>query len=70
MILPRVEQKSIKPLTDEQVQRMVIAAGNDGCGTLSKVVVFAGLRLGEALGLIWGCVDFSKRRLSIDKQLQ
>ena len=50
--------------------QMVCAAGNDGFGTLFKVVVFTGLRLGEALGLTWDCVDFSKRRLTIDKQLQ
>ena len=70
VILPRVEKKIIKPLTDEQVQKMICAAGDDGFGTLFKVVVFTGLRLGEALGLTWDCVDFAKRRLTIDKQLQ
>ena len=49
---------------------MICAAGDDGFGTLFKVVVFTGLRLGEALGLTWDCVDFTKRRLTIDKQLQ
>ncbi len=68
--LPRVERKEIKPLTDEQVSRMVVQAGNDGFGTLFKVVVFTGLRLGEALGLTWDCVDFPKKRLTINKQLQ
>lgn len=63
-------KKVIKPLTDEQVQKMVCATGDDGFGTLFKVVVFTGLRLGEALGLTWDCVDFSKRRLTIDKQLR
>ena len=70
VILPRVEKKIIKPLTDEQVQKMICGAGDDGFGTLFKVVVFTGLRLGEALGLTWDCVDFSKGRLMIDKQLQ
>ena len=51
VILPRVEKKIIKPLTDEEVQKMICAAGDDGFGTLFKVVVFTGLRLGEALGL-------------------
>ena len=68
--LPRVEKKAIKPLTDEQVSGLVASAGNDGFGTLFKVVVFTGLRLGEALGLTWDCVDFAKQRLTIDKQLQ
>ena len=70
VILPRVEKKAIKPLTDEQVSGLVASAGNDGFGTLFKVVVFTGLRLGEALGLTWDCVDFAKQRLTIDKQLQ
>lgn len=68
--LPRVERKEIKPLTDEQVSKMVAQAGNDGFGTLFKVVVFTGLRLGEALGLTWDCIDFQKNRLTINKQLQ
>lgn len=70
VILPRVEKKIIKPLTDEEVQKMICAAGDDGFGTLFKVVAFSGLRLNEALGLTWDCVDFTKRRLTIDKQLQ
>ena len=49
---------------------MVAQAGTDGFGTLFKVVVFTGLRLGEALGLTWDCVDFQKKRLTINKQLQ
>ena len=68
--LPRVTKKEIKPLTDEQVSRMVAQAGTDGFGTLFKIVVFTGLRLGEALGLTWDCVDFQKKRLTINKQLQ
>ena len=34
------------------------------------MVVFTGLRLAEAIGLTWDCVDFEKRRLTINKQLQ
>lgn len=68
--LPRVTKKEIKPLTDEQVSKMVAQAGGDGFGTLFKVVVSTGLRLGEALGLTWDCIDFQKRRLTINKQLQ
>ena len=68
--LPRVTEKEIKPLTDKQVSKMVAQAGSDGFGTLFKVVVFTGLRLGEALGLTWDCIDFQKRRLTVNKQLQ
>lgn len=68
--LPRVDHKEIKPLTDEQVQRMFSIAGNDGYGMLLKLVMFTGLRLGEAIGLTWDSVDFTKRRLTVSKQLQ
>ena len=68
--LPRVERKEIQPLTDAQVGTLAAAIGSDGYGTLLKVVVFTGLRLAEAIGLTWDCVDFEKRRLTINKQLQ
>lgn len=68
--LPRVEHKEIKPLTDEQVQRTFSIAGHDGYGMLLKLVMFTGLRLGEAIGLTWDSVDFTKRRLTVSKQLQ
>ena len=68
--LPRVKRKEIQPLTDAQVGALVAAIGNDGYRTLLKLVVFTGLRLAEAIGLTWDCVDFEKRRLTINKQLQ
>lgn len=42
VILLRVEKMIIKPLTDEEVQKMICAAGDDGLRTLFKVVVFTG----------------------------
>lgn len=68
--LPRVERKEIQPLTDEQVSALLSAVGDDSYGTLLKVVVFTGLRLAEAIGLTWDCVDFQRNRLTISKQLQ
>lgn len=68
--LPRVERKEIQPLTDAQVGALVAAIGNDGYGTLLKLVVFTGLRLAEAIGLTWDCVDFEKRRLTINKHFK
>ena len=55
---------------DEQVSGLVAAAGNDSFGMLFKIVVFTGLRLAEALGLTWDCVDFTKQRITVSKQLQ
>ncbi len=68
--LPRVERKEIQPLTDTQVAAMLSIVGDDGYGTFIKVVLFTGLRMAEAIGLTWDCVDFDKRRLIIKRQLQ
>ena len=55
-----MDRKEIQPLNDEQVGALVAAVGNDGYGMLIKVVLFTGLRLAEAIGLTWDCVDFEK----------
>ena len=69
-ILPRVEKKEIAPLTDEQVHLLLQNADDDCYGFLLRIMVFTGLRLGEALGLTWDCIDYSKHRLRIYRQLQ
>lgn len=64
-------QKDIVPLTDDQVKEFLkIVSTDEIYGTLLKVIVFTGLRLGEAMGLTWDCVDFEKGALNINKQLQ
>lgn len=69
--LPKVEKKEIVPLTDEQVKNFLELISYDEIyGCLLKVIVFTGLRLGEAMGLTWDCVDFEKGALHINKQLQ
>ena len=37
---------------------------------LFTVTLFTGMREGEALGLLWDCVDLSKGTITVDKQLQ
>ena len=69
-ILPRIEKTGIKPLTDEQVGKMIAAAGNDAYGVILKFILMIGVRLGEAMGLTWDCVDFERSRITINKQLQ
>ena len=68
--LPKVVQKEIHPLTDEQVKDFLQAADNDEYGILLKVVLFTGLRESEAIGLTWDCVDFKAGTMKICKQLQ
>ena len=68
--LPKVVQKEIHPLTDEQVKDFLQAADNDEYGILLKVILFTGLRESEAIGLTWDCVDFKAGAMKICKQLQ
>ena len=69
--LPKVYNKQITPLTDKQVKDFLeIIATDKIYGTILRVIVFTGLRLGEAMGLTWDCVDFEKGALNINKQLQ
>jgi integrase len=69
--LPKVYNKQITPLTDKQVKDFLeIISTDEIYGTILRVIVFTGLRLGEAMGLTWDCVDFEKGSLNINKQLQ
>lgn len=67
---PKLEKKEINPLTDEQVRAFISACAAEDYGNVYKLIVFTGLREGEALGLTWDCVDFSAGTLKICKQLQ
>ena len=69
--LPKVYNKQITPLTDKQVKDFLeIISTDEIYGTILRVIFFTGLRLGEAMGLTWDCVDFEKGALNINKQLQ
>lgn len=67
--LPRVERRVVKPLTADEVQRLA-----DNITPRYEVTVWlgagAGLREGEALGLLLSRVDFLRRRLLVEEQLQ
>lgn len=67
---PRVEPIEIKPLTDEQVFDLIRVCDEDEYSHVFMTILFTGLRVGEALGLTWDCVDFKTNRLIINKQLQ
>lgn len=69
-ITPKLEKKEISPLTDTQVKRLVELCANEEYGRVYKLILFTGLREGEALGLTWDCVDFKRNELKINKQLQ
>lgn len=67
---PKLIKKEIIPLTDKQVKDFVSACDTEEYGRIYKLILFTGLREGEALGLTWDCIDFNTGVLKINKQLQ
>ena len=69
-VLPRVNRRDIKPLDENQIAIFLkTIQGHEYC-ELFTVTLFTGMREGEALGLLWDCVDLEHGTLKIDKQLQ
>ena len=69
-VLPRVNRRDIKPLDEEQISVFLkTIQGHEYCD-LFTVTLFTGMREGEALGLLWDCVDFETGTIKVDKQLQ
>lgn len=69
-ILPKVEKKDLKPLDETQISAFLKAISGHRFEELFTVTLFTGMREGEALGLLWDCVDLNKGTIRIDKQLQ
>lgn len=69
-ILPRRVKKEIHPLDEEQSKAFLEAIKGHRFETLFTVTLFTGLREGEALGLLWNCLDLENGIMLVDKQLQ
>ena len=67
---PKLEKKEISPLTDAQIKEFVSLCAGEDYGRIYKLILFTGLREGEALGLTWDCIDFQAGTLKIKQQLQ
>ena len=68
--LPAMQQHEIKPLTDSDIPDFLKAIEADPMCNAYALCLFAGLREGECLGLSWSQVDFEKRQITINQQLQ
>lgn len=69
-ILPRAIRKELKPMDEDMITAFLKAIQGHQFGDLFTVTLFTGMREGEALGLLWDCVDLTKGTITVDKQLQ
>jgi integrase len=69
---PKVPKPSPKFLTEDEVKRLLAAvnATGDPRAIAVHLMLRLGLRRGEALGLVWGDVDFDSGAISVTHQLQ
>ena len=69
-ILPRPIRRELKPLDEDLISAFLKAIQGHKFEDLFTVTLFTGMREGEALGLLWDCVNLTKGTITIDKQLQ
>lgn len=68
--LPRVVRHEIKPLSDTEAGAFLKEIRGHKYERLFTVMIFSGMRQGEALGLRWSRVDLKAGTIRIDCQLQ
>ena len=69
-ILPRPVRRELAPMDEDMITAFLKAIDGHPLEDLFKVTLFTGMREGEALGLLWECVDLTRGMITIDKQLQ
>ena len=67
--LPPPEQKEMKVLSKEEIQRFLIQAKAEGMYELFLLELTTGLRRGEILALTWDDLNFETGELRISKQV-
>ena len=68
--LPRCERSEIQTLPEDALPAFLGAIAGHEFEAVFFTTVFTGLRKGEVLGLTWGCVDFERGTVLINKQLR
>ena len=69
-ILPRPVRRELAPLDEDMISAFLKAIQGHRFEDLFTVTLFTGMREGEALGLLWDCVDLTGGTITVDKQLQ
>ena len=69
---PRAEEKEAKYIDEVQADALLMAIENadELHRTIVRLLLFTGMRRGEALGLKWSDIDFKKGTLKISRTLQ
>lgn len=67
---PTTHPKEMQVLTQEEMQRLLIQAKENGCYELLLLELTTGLRRGELLALQWDDLDFQTGELYIQRQVQ
>ena len=68
--VPKVIKEEVQPLTEEQQKSFIEAIQAHKYRNIYTVILFTGLREGEAIGLTWDCIDFKKGTMKVYRQLQ
>jgi integrase len=68
--LPEAKRGTIRPWTAAEARQFLAAAKSDPLYAAFVVLIFYGLRRGEALGLRWDDIDFDSGTIRVRQQLQ
>ena len=68
--VPRPSRREMQTLTEEEVGRLFEVSQGHRLHALWVLLATTGLRIGEALGLLWSDVDFAGGRLAVNRALQ
>lgn len=68
-ILPKDQQKAIRPLDDDQTAALLAAAQGSSIEFIVSIALFTGLRMSEIVGLTWDSLDITSGILTVNKQL-
>jgi len=67
--LPKVQQKEITPMEDEEIKSFVEQIGSHKYRIIYLITLFTGLREGEILGLSWDCINWEQHTITVKQQL-
>lgn len=62
-------KKEIEILSTADQKKLMLACGNDVYGVAVFTALHTGVRIGELLGIQWDDIDFDKRTIQINKQV-